>query len=498
MAFRGFDAAKLRALAGDLDSLAGHSGKLHTQLATLLTTAQQNLPPGQSASRDPDLQGLVGGLIPIPSFFGGRRRLPGSLQDELGDMQASMKRRIRQMEGLKELEKLGYPVSDGSVFLDEKPPDAKRIDAALRELQALDGKDFGANGNRDDLEKISGQLDGLTAAELDAFMTKASPKDLAFYNELITDTGDSGWSPFDHNGLAEAARRDTLSLMLSKISPENVGKFQTAFPGMQPTFTNTGAYESGGNNQNGQTNNGIHWAPPSDPLFQDGVSADDVSQNQFGDCWYVASLAGLAQKDPKFIQEGIKENPNGTVSVRVWDKEGNHHWVTMTSDLPTDQNGNPISTYGNGETWPAYYEKAFAMTYSEDGDGERGYGGIEGDDPKKAAPYLTGQEGEDMETGGFLGIGKDDDKDIDSLRNAFESGKVVTLSTPDDEGLDKDHPAEWGSTYHSNHAYYVRGFTDDGKVILGNPWGVQGYPPITVSQDQLDKYFQGPEAFDVP
>ncbi|MFE5257252.1 C2 family cysteine protease [Streptomyces coelicoflavus] len=498
MAFRGFDAAKLRALAGELDSLAAHSGKLHTQLATLLTTAQQNLPPGQSASRDPDLQGLVGGLIPIPSFFGGRRSLPGSLQDELGDMQASMKRRIRQMEGLKELERLGYPVSDGSVFLDEKPPDAKKIDAALRELQALDGKDFGANGNRDDLEQVSGQLDGLTAAELDAFMTKASPKDLAFYNELITDTGDSGWSPFDHNGLTEAARRDTLSLMLSKISPENVGKFQTAFPGMQPTFTNTGAYESGGNNQNGQTNNGIHWAPPSDPLFQNGVSADDVSQNQFGDCWYVASLAGLAQKDPKFIQEGIKENPNGTVSVRVWDKEGNHHWVTMTADLPTDQNGNPISTYGNGETWPAYYEKAFAMTYSEDGEGERGYGGIEGDDPKKAAPYLTGQEGEDMETGGFLGIGKDDDKDIDSLRSAFESGKVVTLSTPDDEGLDKDHPAEWGSTYHSNHAYYVRGFTDDGKVILGNPWGVQGYPPITVSQDQLDKYFQGPEAFDAP
>lgn len=62
----------------------------------------------------------------------------------------------------------------------------------------------------------------------------------------------------------------------------------------------------------------------------------------------------------------------------------------MTADLPTDQNGNPISTYGNGESWPAYYEKAFAMVYSEDGDGERGYGGIEGDDPKKSAPISPG------------------------------------------------------------------------------------------------------------
>lgn len=497
MAFRGFDAAKLTALAHDLDTLARNSGKLHSQLAAVLTSAQQNLPPGQNASRDPGLQDLVGDVIPMPSFFG-RRRLPGSLSGELDDMQSSMKRRIKQLEGLQQLADRGYPVSDSIVFLDEGSPDAQKIDDALRSLQSLQGKDFGANGNRDDLEKVSGELDGLTAAELDALMSKVSPKDLAFYNELLTHTGDSGWNPFDENGLPEDRRRDTLSRMLSKISPENVPKFQTAFPGMQPSFTTSDAYEKGGNNQNGQTNNGIHWATPGDPLFVDGVSADDVSQNQFGDCWYVASLAGLAQKDPKFVQDGIKQNPNGTVSVRVWDKQGKYQWVTMTADLPSDQYGNPITTYGNGETWPAYYEKAFALAYSEDGDGERGYGGIEGDDPKKSAPYLTGKEGQDLKTGGFLGIGEHDDKNLDALKKAFDSGKVVTVSTPDDEGLDKDHPKEWGNTYHSNHAYYVRGFTDDGKVVLGNPWGVSGYPPITVTQEQFDKYFQGPEAFDVP
>ncbi|WDV31788.1 hypothetical protein OIM90_12175 [Streptomyces sp. AD16] len=48
MAFRGFDAARIRALAGDLDRLAGDSGRLHSQLATLLTTAQQNLPPARA------------------------------------------------------------------------------------------------------------------------------------------------------------------------------------------------------------------------------------------------------------------------------------------------------------------------------------------------------------------------------------------------------------------------------------------------------------------
>ncbi|WP_419996495.1 hypothetical protein [Streptomyces boninensis] len=50
-----------------------------------------------------------------------------------------------------------------------------------------------------------------------------------------------------------------------------------------------------------------------------------------------------------------------------------------------------------------------------------------------------------------------------------------------------------------SHVFYVRGFTADGKVILGNPWGHKDYPPITVTQDQLDKYFEAdPHAFEVP
>jgi hypothetical protein len=496
MVFRGFDAPKLTALAGRLDTLAQNSGKLHSQLASVLTTAQQNLPSGQNASRNPDLQDLVGDVVPMPSFFR-RPRLPGSLGGELGDMQSSMKRRIKQLEGLQELEQRGYPVSENSVFLDEKAPDAKKIDEALRHLRELHGKDFGTNGNRDDLEQISGELDGLTAAELDTLVTKASPRDLAFYNQLLTCTDDSAWNPFDHNGLPEDKRRNTLSLMLSKVSPEKVGKFTAAFPGVQPTFTNTAAYEDGGNEQNGQNNSGIHWQAPPDPLFKDSVSVDDIHQRQFGDCWYVASLAAVAQKDPQFIRDGIKQNPNGTVSVRVWDEGGNYQWVTMTADLPCDTNGNPISTYGNGESWPAYYEKAFALSYTGDDEGERGYGGIEGDDPKQSAPYLTGNGGEDLKSGGFLGIGEHEDKSLSSLKKEFDSGRAVTVYTPADEGLDDDHPAEWGDTYHSNHAYYVRGFTDDGKVILGNPWGSDGYPPIEVSQEQFNKYFAGPEAFDV-
>lgn len=493
MAYQGFDAVQLKALAGDLDSLAQHAGGLHSKLAGLLTTAQQNLPPGTQASVDPNLQGLVGDLVPIPFF--GRGRLPGLLTGELGDMQASMKRRITQLEALAAFQKQGYPVDASIVFLDEAPPDPKKVDAALKELQALNGKDFGNNGNRDDLEKLSKLLDGLTGAELDALVTKASPEDLARYGKLADCTDDSGWNPFDHNGLPTQERLDTLGRMLSKVGAENLGKLTTAFPGVQPTFENTEAYKNGGNAQNGQNNSGIHWQVPTDPLFNGEPSADDINQRQFGDCWYVASLSAVALKDPQFIKDGIKQNDNGTVSVRIWDKSGNYHWVTVTPDLPTDTNGSPISTYGNGDTWPAYYEKAFALAYTG---GEGGYGGIEGDDPKASAPYLTGHDGKDIDKSVFLGMGSQDDKDLNHLKKSFDAGKAVTVSTPNDESLDKNYPKEWGNAYHSNHAYYVRGFTSDGKIILGNPWGTSGYPPLTVTQDQFNKYFQSPEAYDVP
>ncbi|MFD5833023.1 hypothetical protein ACFWHV_05550 [Streptomyces collinus] len=72
MGFRGFDAAKLTTLAGHLDTLAQNSGKLHSQLAAVLTTAQQNLPSEQNASRDSGPQDLVGDVVPCRRSSGTR------------------------------------------------------------------------------------------------------------------------------------------------------------------------------------------------------------------------------------------------------------------------------------------------------------------------------------------------------------------------------------------------------------------------------------------
>lgn len=497
MTFRGFDLDQLTTFTGTLDTLATHAGGLHTQLSALLNGAQQNLPAGQRASSDTDLQQLVTvvpGLTtsPLGPATASTTLMPGRLTAELGGMRADIKRRLVQLEGVKAFESAGYPVDDASAFLDEAPPDGGKVDAALKALHSLKGTDFGFNGDTDDLKKLSGTLTGLTGAELDAVISKAASADLGYFGQLINQHGDSGWNPFDSNGLSTTDRDSTLDTLLSRIGPENFTKFLGAFPSVQPIFTDSQAYKDGDNKQNGTNTSGIQWQLPTEPLFNGPVSVDDINQNGMYDCWYIASLSAAAQRDPKFIQEGIKQNPNGTVSVRVWDQQGNFRWVTVTPDL-LYANGNPVSADGNGDTWPGYYEKAFALAF-----GDKGYGGIDNNNPGKAFPYLTGHTGGDITTGGFLGFGKHADKSIPDLKKTFESGKAITVLTPDDDNLEKNLPDHMKQSYCTDHAYYVRGFTADGKIVLGNPWGTSGYPPLTLTQDEFDTYFIEPQEFEVP
>jgi hypothetical protein len=241
----------------------------------------------------------------------------------------------------------------------------------------------------------------------------------------------------------------------------------------------------------------MHWDTPTDPLFKPGgPNAGGVEQRGFADCWYAASLISVAEVNPDFIREGIRENPNGTVSVRIWDEEGDHRWVTVSADLPHNDAGEVAGTYGDGETWAAYYEKAFALAYGEDGGGapdgkqgdprydraERGtYGALEWDWTRNAAPYLTGNNS--TEVGSF-----------DDVTEAFRDGQPVLVSS---ESSAADVPADWGSSYSTRHVYYVRDVDDDGNLVLGNPWGPR-FDPITVTPEQYDRYFSGGEAMELP
>ncbi|MEV4924401.1 C2 family cysteine protease [Streptomyces roseoverticillatus] len=503
MGFDGFDIVKIRALAKDLGRQGEGAQGLHSSVAMVLTQANA-LMGSKPATTDPLLSPLVGDLLgPLPFFGGGN--LPGSLGSELGDMSKSIERRCTQLEACNKLAEQGYRIDPIIAFSDEKPPDAKKIEDALRAMSELKGKDFGSNGNRDDLEKIQKRLDGLTSAELDAFFAKVPDADIRLYGKLASNENDGSWLKWwDHNGIPESARRDHLSGILAKISPAHWGKMKDAFPEIQPGFDTTDAWLDGQNAQSGQKAEGMHWGVPKDPLFTPGreLTAGEISQGRFGDCWYISSLTATAQRNPQFIREGIKENPNGTIDVRIWDKDGNQHWVTVTPDLPLDKDGEPMTAYNRvgHERWPAYYEKAFALMYGDDDGGapdghegdkrydraERGnYGATEWDFNEHAPPYVTGHDSESI------------DNDFESVKETFESEKrPVIVSTPGGDQLKKDGNALWGKTFSTRHVYYVKGF-ENGKIVLGNPWG-PSYSDIKATPEEYKKFFNDPQALKVP
>jgi len=364
------------------------------------------------------------------------------------------------------------------------PLDQGKVDDLARDIRAFD-RDGGFNGNRDELERLAERIRSLSPAEAESLVRSLSPEELAALNAVITDTGDTWLNPIDHNGLEPWQRQELSSSLLAKLTPEQQAKLQAAMPWTQPGFDTTDVALDGQNSQTGEQADGMRYGPPPDkPLFHDGVAGTDINQGSFADCWALASLAALAQQDPAYVQSGFRENPNGTISVRLFDKDGHERWVTVTRDLPVTADGS-LAGAQNGssnELWPAYYEKALAQMYQDDTggapDGRAGnpvydraengtYAGLEWDYTDKAPPYITGQASHDVH--GF-----------DGVREAIASQEGVLVATLGSK------PDGAPGAYHARHVYYVKGFEGD-KIVLGNPWG-PGHPDMTLTEDEYTRW----------
>jgi hypothetical protein len=503
MGFQGFDSEQIRALAADLRQRGQDAPAMHADLFNLLLEAQGHM-GGKPATEDPDLEAVIPSGLVASGMGGifGYGAPPGSLS-EFTDTADEMDTRRAQLDACNELADDGYPIDPWMVFTNDDPPRAEDIDNAYEALAAAGDWDEGNDGNRDEIRQLISTLNGLTPAELDAVISQATPEQLSRLNDLISDKSDTLWYEW---GLPLAERQQAVGDLLSRVSRGNVDKLTQAFPWSQPGFESTDAYLDGENPQTGEQATGMHWEIPDDPLFApngDGetVSYDDINQGRFGDCWYIASLIAVTQRDPEFIREGIRQNPNGTVTVRIWDKDGNERWVTVTADLPVNENGDPMGAYGDGDTWPAYYEKAFALVYRGDEGGapdgkedddrydraEQGsYGAIEWDHNDQAPPYLTGNGTEDAD--GWLS------GSYEGTVDAWRAGHPLIVSTPPEA---EDVPADWES-YSTRHVYYVLGVDEQtGEIILGNPWGAD-IEPIRASQEEFERFFQNPQSLTIP
>ncbi|MCC6463578.1 MAG: hypothetical protein IT260_24120 [Saprospiraceae bacterium] len=129
-----------------------------------------------------------------------------------------------------------------------------------------------------------------------------------------------------------------------------------------------------------------------------GIDPNDVIQNQLGDCYFLAAVAAMARADPEALRSLIRNNQDGTYTVRLYtDRRGRLQTsateVTVTSAVPLSQGGTHEyaetgSDTENVEMWVAILEKAYATirggynVLDEGGFGEEGLGALTGRRPR--------------------------------------------------------------------------------------------------------------------
>ncbi|MCK9893211.1 C2 family cysteine protease [Frankia sp. AgB32] len=198
-----------------------------------------------------------------------------------------------------------------------------------------------------------------------------------------------------------------------------------------------------------------------DPLVLAGAAPGDVGQGGVADCYLAAALIGVAHQNPGRIADGLRRNPNGTVTVTLHPGGGGGVAVTVTATLPArrlpgtaggglDSVQELAMDADNGadqpELWPALYEKAYARLHG--GYPRIGYGSA-----ADGLRTLTGRPVGHRDAGGFA---------VADLAGLLRGGAAVTVTT-----RSRTRPGGLAAA----HAYAllavdVRG----GRVLLRNPW----------------------------
>lgn len=205
------------------------------------------------------------------------------------------------------------------------------------------------------------------------------------------------------------------------------------------------------------------------PLFVDGAQYNDIIQGGLGDCYYLASLAGLAQQDPALVRQVIAPLGDGTYAVRFY-RYGREFYYRIDGDLPTNSYGKLVYARltPQGETWVALMEKAYAhFRYNEN-------------------TY-------DSLTGGWMStvLRELTNKSTDTHWTTSDANRTYTYIQT---WLDAGHAVTAGSITNpsspvvGSHAYMVESvFTVDGVqyIRVYNPWGVDGRGVDSNTRDGL-------------
>jgi len=196
------------------------------------------------------------------------------------------------------------------------------------------------------------------------------------------------------------------------------------------------------------------------------ISGDltNIHQGHVGDCYFLASLLAIANRDPSLIEHLVTDNGNGTYSATFHALENyttGTFSATVNGELPANRRGirnNGVEQIGGHSiAWGAIIEKLWAAV-------NRGYPNIDGTDASNTTDHdiqyalwaLTGIS----PTVRDPGTSPMNQISLPQMVSDFNSG-VIVIGTSDADGA-----------IESDHSLAVLGVDPTtGMVTLGNPQG---------------------------
>jgi len=216
----------------------------------------------------------------------------------------------------------------------------------------------------------------------------------------------------------------------------------------------------------------------SSELFPGGperaINPDAIRQQRIADCYFMASLAAVAQTQPELIRNMVRENGNGTYTVTFpGDPE---HPVTVAAPTETEMGlGNRGGQYGS---WAGVIERAYAQWRIERRDAGRIGELPEEHDVYPATITLEAAHGSSMSRYALRVLtGRDSVRsDVADLTDEQLSAQLETaLSNPQERSPVTAYvPSGDPGGFAGEHEYTVLSFERNGAngfVTVRNPWG---------------------------
>lgn len=213
----------------------------------------------------------------------------------------------------------------------------------------------------------------------------------------------------------------------------------------------------------------------------DGIEIDDIHQGQCGDCYFMATLASIANTNPEFIvgKNGLIEalgDDHRFFRVKFYDKDGKRVNVNIDNRF-WNKNGTPFyAGFGNNkgaedntyDPWVMAVEKAWAKVNEGGYDGIEGVGG-DGTERVRRVEYSYAVTGKSA----FYCMTK-------NINDRARLKKMIQKHFNEDKLPITLYSASSSDSFFSNldenmvsfHAYSLQSCNDDDTFDIFNPWNL--------------------------